>query len=36
LPPLRDLGEGHLIRCHLAEDILQAMSPVIISADAAP
>jgi peptide/nickel transport system ATP-binding protein len=36
LPPLRDLGEGHLIRCHLAEDILQAMSPVIIAADAAP
>jgi peptide/nickel transport system ATP-binding protein len=36
LPPLRDLGEGHLIRCHLAEVILQAMSPVIIAADAAP
>ena len=32
LPPLRDMGEGHLIRCHLAQDILDRMGPVIIAA----
>ncbi len=35
LPPLRDMGEGHLIRCHLAQDILDRMGPVIVSATAA-
>ena len=32
LPPLRDMGEGHLIRCHLARDILDRMGPVIVAA----
>ena len=29
LPPLRDLGAGHLIRCHLPMDVLTSMQPVI-------
>ena len=29
LPPLVDLGGGHLIRCHLDREILLAMPPVI-------
>jgi peptide/nickel transport system ATP-binding protein len=32
LPPLRDMGDGHLIRCHLAQEILDRMGPVIIAA----
>ena len=32
LPPLRAMGEGHLIRCHLARDILDRMGPVIVAA----
>ena len=32
LPPLRAMGEGHLIRCHLARDILDRMAPVIVAA----
>jgi peptide/nickel transport system ATP-binding protein len=32
LPPLRDVGDGHLIRCHLSEEILKGMGPVIVSA----
>jgi len=34
LPPLRDLTEGHQIRCHLSENILRAMGPVIVQAKA--
>ena len=29
LPPLQQMAEGHLIRCHLPKDILNGMSPVI-------
>jgi peptide/nickel transport system ATP-binding protein len=35
LPPLRDIGEGHLIRCHLSEDVLRSMGPVIVKAETA-
>ncbi|RMD48628.1 MAG: ABC transporter ATP-binding protein [Alphaproteobacteria bacterium] len=28
VPPLRDLGGSHQIKCHLAEDILRRMEPV--------
>lgn len=31
LPPLRDLGGGHLIRCHLPQEIFQQMTPVIVA-----
>lgn len=33
LPPLRDMGHGHQIRCHLTEDILRQMTPVIVAAE---
>ena len=29
LPPLRDLGDGHRSRCHLGEDVLAEMRPVL-------
>ena len=29
LPPIRDLGNGHVMKCHLSEEHLQAMEPVI-------
>ena len=29
IPPIRDLGDGHQVKCHLAEDILKRMEPVI-------
>ncbi|NEY88733.1 dipeptide ABC transporter ATP-binding protein [Tabrizicola oligotrophica] len=29
MPPMRDLGGGHQIKCHLAADILARMEPVI-------
>ncbi len=29
LPPVRDLGDGHQIKCHLAAEVLDRMSPVI-------
>jgi peptide/nickel transport system ATP-binding protein len=29
VPPVRDLGGGHQIKCHLAADILNRMEPVI-------
>ena len=32
LPPLRDLGQGHQIRCHLSREILEGMGPVIVAA----
>ncbi len=35
LPPLREMGEGHSIRCHLALDILDRMGPVIVAAPSA-
>ncbi len=30
VPPMRDLGNGHNVKCHLSEDILQSMEPVIV------
>ena len=32
LPPLRELDGGHQIRCHLSEDILAGMKPIIVQA----
>ncbi|MCW8843865.1 MAG: ABC transporter ATP-binding protein [Rhodobacteraceae bacterium] len=29
VPPVRDIGDGHQLKCHLAEDILARMEPVI-------
>jgi len=29
VPPVRDLGAGHQLKCHLADDILRRMTPVI-------
>ena len=29
LPPVQTLAEGHSIKCHLANDTLQQMEPVI-------
>jgi peptide/nickel transport system ATP-binding protein len=29
VPPMRTLAEGHQVKCHLAEDILNRMEPVI-------
>ncbi|WP_116131093.1 ABC transporter ATP-binding protein [Tropicimonas sp. IMCC34043] len=29
LPPMRELGGGHQVKCHLAEDMLAQMEPVI-------
>jgi peptide/nickel transport system ATP-binding protein len=29
MPPERDMGNGHRILCHLPEDVLRAMDPVI-------
>jgi peptide/nickel transport system ATP-binding protein len=29
MPPVRHLGDGHQIKCHLAEDLLKKMEPVI-------
>ncbi|MEO0358955.1 MAG: oligopeptide/dipeptide ABC transporter ATP-binding protein, partial [Pseudomonadota bacterium] len=29
VPPVRDVAEGHQMKCHLAEDILARMEPVI-------
>jgi peptide/nickel transport system ATP-binding protein len=36
LPALRDLGYGHKIRCHLAQDVFDAMTPVIHRVDEMP
>ncbi len=30
VPPMRTLEEGHQVKCHLAEDILNRMEPVIV------
>ncbi|MCX7349928.1 MAG: ABC transporter ATP-binding protein [Alphaproteobacteria bacterium] len=32
LPPLRDVAAGHQIRCHLSQEVLDSMGPVIIAA----
>ena len=29
VPPVRDLGGGHQIKCHLPDDVLARMEPVI-------
>ncbi|MFW8634546.1 dipeptide ABC transporter ATP-binding protein [Cribrihabitans pelagius] len=29
VPPMRDMGKGHQIKCHLSEEILNRMKPVI-------
>jgi peptide/nickel transport system ATP-binding protein len=29
VPPVRDLADGHQVKCHLADDILARMTPVI-------
>lgn len=29
VPPVRQMGEGHQVKCHLADDILSRMTPVI-------
>jgi peptide/nickel transport system ATP-binding protein len=29
LPPMRDMASGHQVKCHLADDLLQSMEPVI-------
>ena len=36
VPPLRDLGNGHTIKCHLADDILSQMEAVISLAGERP
>ena len=33
VPPIRDLEDGHQLKCHLADDILARMEPVIALAD---
>ena len=33
VPPMRRLAEGHEIKCHLAEDILARMEPVITTSE---
>ena len=30
VPPMRNLGNGHMVKCHLSEDILEQMEPVIV------
>ena len=30
LPPMRTIEEGHQVKCHLSEDILKSMEPVIV------
>ena len=30
VPPMRDLGDGHQVKCHLSEEILAGMEPVIV------
>lgn len=29
MPPVRDLGDGHVLKCHLSDEVLQQMEPVI-------
>jgi peptide/nickel transport system ATP-binding protein len=35
VPPFKDMGNGHVIACHLSDDELNAMLPVI-EVEAAP
>ncbi|TVQ55215.1 MAG: ABC transporter ATP-binding protein [Rhodobacteraceae bacterium] len=30
MPPMRDLGQGHRIKCHLPDAVLETMTPVIV------
>lgn len=30
VPPMRDLGDGHIVKCHLADSVLAEMDPVIV------
>ena len=34
LPPLRDMAADHQIRCHLAQEVLDSMGPVIVATTA--
>ncbi len=34
MPPVRELGDSHQVKCHLADDILARMAPVFSSAPA--
>jgi peptide/nickel transport system ATP-binding protein len=36
LPPLRDMGAGHQIRCHLPAEEFKAMTPIITRVDSKP
>jgi peptide/nickel transport system ATP-binding protein len=33
VPPMRDMGDGHHIKCHLAQDVFDKMEPVISLAE---
>ncbi|MEM7214887.1 MAG: dipeptide ABC transporter ATP-binding protein [Pseudomonadota bacterium] len=33
VPPMRDLGSGHIVKCHLDDDVLTEMEPVIVLGD---
>ncbi|MEM8651169.1 MAG: dipeptide ABC transporter ATP-binding protein [Pseudomonadota bacterium] len=30
VPPMRDLGGGHIVKCHLSDAVLEEMEPVIV------
>lgn len=32
VPPMRDMGEGHRIKCHLPQEVFDRMEPVIVQA----
>ena len=36
VPPFKDMGNGHVIACHLSAEDLNAMEPVIVVEDAVP
>lgn len=29
VPPIREIGDGHIMKCHLSQEVLDAMEPVI-------
>ena len=29
VPPMRELGPGHRVKCHLPQDVFDAMEPII-------
>jgi peptide/nickel transport system ATP-binding protein len=33
LPPLKDVGGSHQIRCHLPDDVLRSMTPIIVKSE---